>query len=1427
MNLLHKFSIKNRPFATAVFALLAGQMLAQSFPAANTLNLPNGKTIHIAYDVDVNGPIPQGACTISSQATVSGSNFSTVSTDDPDVAGANNPTATPTADAPDITACPSSTSKNTDPNVCTASHTFAATAIACPATTTYTYKIGVATIASPHDFPVGVSMVTVTASNGVAPDATCSFDVTVSDAQAPTISCPSNTTVAADGSCAGTVGTRALASKSDNCTASGSINESQSPAASTVLSGHNDFETVVLTATDGNGNTSSCSFTVTLKDVSAPALTCPSSQNLTANPATCTQDYTIADPVSDNCSATWGYSTSGATTTSASGIADGTGSGAVAFAIGASTVVLSASDAAGNNAATCSFTVTVNAPEINVKGNGTTIADGDDMPSLSDDTDFGQSNGSSPVTKTYTIENLGTSLLTLGSNAVSIMGSSDFTVTLQPATSVAVGTNTTTFTVSFTPSSVGIKTATVNIANDDCTNNPYNFDITGEGTCLAASFSACPSTTVQVGTTDGNCSGTATYTVTATGQPEPTLTYVFMGATNSSGSGTGSGSTFGIGSTTVTVTATNPCSAPTCQFTVTVSDDDAPTVSCPSGQSVNTTTGSCTGTYTIADPVSDNCTGATWGAAFSGNTNGNPTDLSNIADGTGSGPVIFEKGTTTVTLSASDAAGNTATTCSFTVTVSDNEAPIVVCPSSQSLNTTMGSCTGTYTIADPVSDNCTGATWGAAFSGNANGNPTDLSGIADGTGSGSVVFEKGETTVTLSASDAAGNTATTCSFTVTVSDNEAPDITCPMPVVVGTSGGLCSSTATWSTPTPTDNCPGASIQSVSHTSSSTFAKGTTTVTYTAVDAVGNTETCTFTVTVNDDDPPTADCKNFVVALDASHTATIVVNNVNNASSDNCTAGANLIFNVTPSTLDCDDAGDVLVTLAVTDEAMNVGTCSATITVLDVLNYSQTAQRMAADGAANDQLGWGLALDGQTAMAGAPNDKVGTQSKQGSAYIFQQNEGGTDNWGQLKQIKATDGAAVDYFGNAISLDGSTALLAAHGDNVGTVTDAGAVYIFEQNHLGPNFWGQKAQIFARDGATDDWAAYDYFGGAVSLKNGRAIVGASKKKVGTKNAQGAAYIFEQNTGGPDNWGNVKKLTASDGAANNFFGQSVAQAGNLVLVGANGHNSNRGAAYFFDGTAAWAQGQKLVASDAAVGDGFGASVSLTNDYALVGAPNKAAYAGAAYVFKNNAGTWAQLKKLTASDGAANDRFGSAVAMMDDYAYVSAVRGNANAGAVYVFHKNMNGPDEWGQIGRYTASDGEPGDQFGYSLAVSSNKMFIGANLNDVAAKLDQGSAYLFTGEDCSVVRPLVSQAQVVDNQPKVVCYPNPFRDELVVEIQAEGAAHLQLTDAAGRVVTDVDLPRGMVRFELDSRRFPSGMYFVQVSTEGGVRVAPVALVR
>lgn len=352
-------------------------------------------------------------------------------------------------------------------------------------------------------------------------------------------------------------------------------------------------------------------------------------------------------------------------------------------------------------------------------------------------------------------------------------------------------------------------------------------------------------------------------------------------------------------------------------------------------------------------------------------------------------------------------------------------------------------------------------------------------------------------------------------------------------------------------------------------------------------------------------------------------------------------------------------------------------------------------------AAGNKFGASVAAHGTLAVVGATDEKVGTQSKAGAAYLFNASTGA-----QIQRVTAPDAAAVDYFGNAAAIDGNTLLIAAHGDNQAGLTDRGSAYLYGWN-------GSTATFTKKLEPGDVGTAYDYFGSAVSLQFGRAVVGARTAKVGANAAQGAVYVFEENAGGTDNWGQTHKLTASDGAANNFFGHSVAQGEGLVFVGATGNNSNRGAVYVFDGTTG-VETQKLTAPDAAVGDGFGTSVAVYGDVLAVGAQNATAYKGKVYLFQSVGGTWTHFKTLTASDGVAGDRFGSALAFSSG----SLAVGASFANAVYFFNPASNF-DETGRI-----SQPAPVQRFGTTLA-QGNALIIGAPESDPAGKTNAGQAF------------------------------------------------------------------------------------------------------
>jgi hypothetical protein len=313
---------------------------------------------------------------------------------------------------------------------------------------------------------------------------------------------------------------------------------------------------------------------------------------------------------------------------------------------------------------------------------------------------------------------------------------------------------------------------------------------------------------------------------------------------------------------------------------------------------------------------------------------------------------------------------------------------------------------------------------------------------------------------------------------------------------------------------------------------------------------------------------------------------------------------------------------------------------------------QQAELASGDGAAGDWLGWSVAIDGDTAVVGAPMKAVGVRPQQGAAYVFTRS--GT-TWSQQAQLLAIDGAANDNFGmGGVAVSGDIVVVGAPYRDVGANTNQGAAYVFIRTGTS---WSQQAQLTALDGL-----AGDRFGGSVALSGETAIVGASQKAVTGHGTPGAAYVFSRSG---TSWSQQAELTATDGASADGFGVAVSIAGDSALVGASSHavgaNTGQGAAYVFarGGGTYWSQQAELTATDGAAADGFGVAVSIAGDSALVGASSHAVGAntgqGAAYVFARGGTSWSQLEQLTAADGAAGDRFGTSVALSGVDALVGA----------------------------------------------------------------------------------------------------------------------------------------------------------------------------
>ena len=292
---------------------------------------------------------------------------------------------------------------------------------------------------------------------------------------------------------------------------------------------------------------------------------------------------------------------------------------------------------------------------------------------------------------------------------------------------------------------------------------------------------------------------------------------------------------------------------------------------------------------------------------------------------------------------------------------------------------------------------------------------------------------------------------------------------------------------------------------------------------------------------------------------------------------------------------------------------NGSTGAAYVYVCSGTRWSQQARLTASDGVAGDQFGFSVALSGDTAVVGAPFKNAQT----GAAYVFVRRGTG---WHQQARLIAGADAGGDWFGASVALSGSTAVVGAPQKN----SNAGTAYVFVRSRSG---WRQQAVL-----AAGDAAAGDDFGFSVALSGDSALVGAPQKRSSSR----AAYVFVRHGTG---WHQQVRLAAGDAAANDELGTAVALRGSTALVGAPGKDSGSGAAYVFvQSGAGWLQQARLSASDSAAGDRFGFSLALSGSAAVVGAPQKDGGTGAAYVFVRRGTGWLPQVKLRASDGAGGD---------------------------------------------------------------------------------------------------------------------------------------------------------------------------------------------
>jgi hypothetical protein len=360
--------------------------------------------------------------------------------------------------------------------------------------------------------------------------------------------------------------------------------------------------------------------------------------------------------------------------------------------------------------------------------------------------------------------------------------------------------------------------------------------------------------------------------------------------------------------------------------------------------------------------------------------------------------------------------------------------------------------------------------------------------------------------------------------------------------------------------------------------------------------------------------------------------------------------------------------------------------------------------MSSDGTTRAAFGQSVSISGNYAIVGAFAEDVGKNQDQGAAYIYYFN--GTV-WEQQQKLIAADGADSARFGYSVSISGNYAIVGAPLATVGGSIDRGAAYIYFFNGAS---WVQQQQLVASNGA-----AGDEFGYSVGISGNRAIAGAIYDDVGSNTNQGSAYIYSFND---ISWSLQTQLTT--GAPNDHFGCSVGISGNKVIIGANRADVNGlqdfGAAYMYVFTSGtWFHLQTLTSYNSGVTDQdppheFGTSVSISGNAAIAGGI-RIARNGGAYVYRFSGIQWESSPLLQASDGALGDIFGYSVSISGDYAVVGALADaigmNNRQGSAYVF---VNGNGGWEQVQKISDPMGKADDTFGTSCSIDNGRLAVGA---------------------------------------------------------------------------------------------------------------------
>lgn len=323
---------------------------------------------------------------------------------------------------------------------------------------------------------------------------------------------------------------------------------------------------------------------------------------------------------------------------------------------------------------------------------------------------------------------------------------------------------------------------------------------------------------------------------------------------------------------------------------------------------------------------------------------------------------------------------------------------------------------------------------------------------------------------------------------------------------------------------------------------------------------------------------------------------------------------------------------------------------------DGVNWVQRQRFVAGDTTASDRFGFSISMHGNLAVIGAIFVAETPFLEIGSAYIFEFN--GTE-WQERSRLDGSDTGTLDKFGTAVAISDEFVFVASTRQ----YSSGGAVYVFEFDGIN---W-QEVQILQ---AGDAQANYK-FGSSLYIENGQLIVGAiGAVTLGVDG--GATYVFEHNG---TQWVENQKITPNDLSDNQGFGSSVHLKGERLVIGADADSSSgqffKGSAYVFEWNGGnWVEQQKLSASDGSTFNFFGSTVSQSDDLLMIAADktNSGCISGSLYQFENNGGNWVETSQLIRNVPDICDLYASAFVLQDQQVLVGAKDEESTPGSVLYF---------------------------------------------------------------------------------------------------------------------------------------------------------------